>query len=243
MTSEKPKKKYLYVWIDILGFSSLIKTGEQKTYEKTIELVNDFRNAFKKTGPEFLIPISDGIVLIFDVEKNKIGIKNIFKKIAKTQIEFIINNGKFLRGGFALGTIHEKYYRESKDKKTVFLVSNGLVNAYEIESNFINYPIIGTNEATKEQLDKIKRMEGNKDNFMLVKINSQEGGFLYAIDFLKEIESNKKNEFVNIICQKIKEFSNNEKILNKYIWLLRYYETRIGEKGTKCNEYLKGVLL
>ena len=244
MTSDSQVGKYLYIWIDILGFGDFVKKGNSETHEKMINLVNSFRNKFSKIEitPEILIPISDGIVVVFELNK----IELIFETIAKTQLEFILQEQEFLRGGFAVGTIAYEKYKEieknptpDKDnkKQTIFLVSNGLVDAYNIESNLISYPIIGTT------IETIKNINSDINYFNLKKINGKNGGLLYVIDFLGYLEEAEKEKFEKIICEKLKQFSDNEKILQKYIWLLKYYEAKFNKKGKLCNEYLKDVLL
>ena len=111
MTSDSQVGKYLYIWIDILGFGDFVKKGNSETYEKMINLVNSFRNKFSKIEitPEILIPISDGIVVVFELNK----IELIFETIAKTQLEFILQEQEFLRGGFAVGTIAYEKYKKS----------------------------------------------------------------------------------------------------------------------------------
>jgi len=239
------ENKYLYIWIDILGFGDFVKKGNTTTYNKMIDLVDSFRDKFSniKLTPEVLIPISDGMVIVFKLE----NIELIFETIAKAQLEFILEMQEFLRGGFAVGTIaNEKYIKieenptSDKDnkKQTIFLVSNGLIDAYNIESNLINYPIIGTT------IETIKNIDSNISYFNLKKINGKNGGLLYVVDFLEHLQQDaEKEKFKKIICNKIKEFSHNEKVLQKYIWLLKYYEVKFSENGELCNKYLKDILL
>jgi hypothetical protein len=254
------KNRYLYIWIDILGFSDYVKKGNEEVYERMIDLVNSFRNKFNemKLKPEILIPISDGIVIVFELKnKNPEHINKIFKTIAKTQLKFILEKQEFLRGGFAVGTICDHKYKkmikdmpnEERDiqKQTIFLVSNGLIEAYIVESSLISYPIIGsTIKVIRDINEDINFTINNKSDinyFNLQKINGKNGGLLYIIDFLKYIEDAEKEKFKRIICKKIEEFANKENILQKYVWILRYYEKKFNEEGLLCNKYLDGVLL
>lgn len=226
--------KYLYVWLDILGFSDIL--DKQDSYKELIELLKDFRNKFegieltKKT-----LTISDGIVLIFELNDNINSLNEIFKNIAKIQEEFVLEKNYFLRGGMAVGTIEEN----EQDDGLKYLISNALSKAYNLESKFVKYPVIATNESEIKKLNQLYFAEEGIEQFGLLKSystssKSEKKEHIYFIDFISD------KRFESILKVGLKKHQSSPQVLEKYIWLYRYYNQKF-ESNT--NSHIGGISL
>ncbi len=214
--------KYLYIWIDILGFSDIL--NDETKYQELIELIKEFRNKFTTLQNTKTLTISDGVVLIFELD-NYTLLKELFKKIAIIQQEFILNKKYFLRGGMAVGTISEM----EQDKDLKYLVSNALSKAYQTETHFIKYPIIGITSNEMKKIYQEFKIIG-KEQFGLLKsygIKSQisKEEHIYFIDYMSE-------DFNDIIKLNLDKYKSSPNILEKYIWLQRYYDNKYNNDST-----------
>lgn len=212
--SLEDKKKYLYIWIDILGFSDILR--DENKYSELIDLIEKFRDKFEaNNNTEQTLTISDGIVLIFRLSSIEV-ILNIFEEISKIQKEFIIENKYFLRGGMAIGTIQEN----TKNKDLKFLISNGLSKAYNLESKFVKYPVIALDDkGLKDLKDFFKIINNNEETFGLIKAHANSSinnKYIYFIDFIDK-------EFKELIEINLKKYQSFPQVLDKYIWLFRYF--------------------
>lgn len=210
--------KYLYVWIDILGFSNIL--NDEKRYKELIRLLKSFRNKFENISTTTkTLTISDGVVLIFDLKSNLLS--DIFLDIAKIQEKFILEEKYFLRGGMAIGTIEES----EQNSELKYLISNALSKAYNIESKSVKYPIIAT---TQKELDELNNFFYNKlevEQFGLKKSYSAKSQIgkednIYFIDFIND------RRFENILKECLSKYQSSPDILEKYIWLYRYYNQK-----------------
>lgn len=213
------KKQYLYVWLDILGFSDIL--DQEDRYIELIDLLKEFRKQFENLEyTAKTLTISDGIVLIFDMREIQDiqDLKNIFLKISEIQENFILDKGYFLRGGMAIGTIEDN----EEDENLKYLISNALSKAYNLESKFVKYPIIATNE---EELKKINDHflinSDDLERFGLFRCHSIQSSksnkkYIYFIDFMNN------DKFKDIIKINLDRYQSSPKILEKYIWLHRY---------------------
>lgn len=226
--------KYLYVWIDILGFSDIL--DKPTRYKELIDLIKAFREKFDNMQfTTKTLTISDGIVLIFKLNNNDKELRRIFENIAKVQEEFIIDKEYFLRGGMAIGTIEEN----ERDDNLKYLISNALSKAYNFESKFVKYPIIATNEDEIKKLRKYLKIDKDLENFGLLKSYSDlsnlgKDNYLYFIDFINNIK------FETILKNNLLKHQSSPKILEKYIWLYRYCNQKL---ELNPDSQIGGVLL
>lgn len=256
LMEEIEKKEFLYVWIDILGFKNELLKEDEGVYNRLFEIKNNFKEHFSEPTLKAIVSISDGLVLVWSIDND---LKEIFQQLAKLQLNFILENNYVIRGAISVGTISEKLYRQyvSKDSDNekyeiekvenknndIFLISNGLVKAYEMESKEIKWPIIATDLETIERLRSIKRINNENEFFGLQKINGNNKMYLYMIDFLEHLED-KQMEYENFLLKKLNENQNNRKIFEKYYWLLEYYKNRMGSNVfEKFREFYDGVLI
>jgi len=240
---EIEKKEFLYIWIDILGFRNELSTEDEKIYNKLFDIRNAFKQHFKKLNLETIIPISDGLLLVFNIKENKLN--EIFLSLARLQIEFILEYKYVIRGAVSIGTVSNSLYYENNREKDIFLISNGLVKAYEMESKEIKWPIIAIDYETIEKLREIKRINNNNEFFGLQKINgNNEKMYLYMIDFLEYLDESKQIEYENFLLTELNAHQNNRKIFEKYYWLLEYYKKKTNNNVfEKFIEFYDGVLI
>jgi len=245
--------KFLYIWIDILGFRNDLSTESEEVYNKLFDIKKSFKKHFEKLKLETIVSISDGLLLVWDIKGNKLD--EVFINLAKLQIDFILEYKYVIRGAISIGVISNSLYylynsnkenKESKDiyKEDIFLISNGLVKAYEMESKDIKWPIIATNYETIEKLREIKKINDNNEFFGLQKINGNNDMYLYMIDFLEYLDENKQIEYENFLLTKLNEHKTERKIFEKYYWLLEYYKKKTNNNVfEKFREFYDGVLI
>ena len=150
---DNQNNQFIYIWIDILGFREELKTEDEDIYERLFKIRDKFNNKFSESeiNAEEIFSISDSLVIVCNLS---INLNQLVEVLARLQIGFILEQKKLIRGAIAIGRIAQKLYYENKDRKRdVFLISNGLVEAYKLESQYVNWPIIAT---TDEVLKKIR---------------------------------------------------------------------------------------
>jgi len=241
---EIENKKFLYIWIDILGFRNKLLSENEKIYNQLFEIRNKFKEHFISSTLETIISISDGLVLVWDLDDNNLD--EIFKQLAELQMQFILEYGYVIRGAISVGIISNELYRKylEEHNNDIFLISNGLVKAYEMESKDIKWPIIATNIKTIEELRSIKRILNEREFFELQKINGNNEMYLYMIDFLDYLDEDKQIEYENFLLTKLNESKTNKRIFEKYYWLLEYYKNKTNKDiFEKFKEFYNGVLI
>ena len=169
----KNKGKSIFIWIDILGFSEAVE--EESRYNELSNVLAKFKSCFDEGSGYKSRIISDGIVLQIS-PSNANALRQIFKSIGEQQYKFICENKYFVRGGIAIGTIIE----EDKNKN---IIGNGLARAVKMESKHVNWPVIGTNKKTIEELQEML-CGGSYDCFDLAKAFNANGDDLFFIDFI-----------------------------------------------------------
>ncbi|BAK71807.1 hypothetical protein [Aliarcobacter butzleri] len=225
----------IFIWLDILGFAEAV--NEDKQYKILSDLLNKFQNLF--FGSNFYKPtiISDGMVLYIE-EPQKVKLKTVLKEIAEKQFNFILENKFFIRGGIGVGTKYSEDDKQDKDVRNSMFISNGLARSVKLESSFINWPVIGIDEANLSLIREIYGINKEDEFFGLSRGYNQNGQSMFFIDFIEE-----KQEYFTLLQNKIHEFEKkeNQHIRNKYIWLLRYYLHKY--KDQVVNKSLEGIVL
>lgn len=219
----------LFIWLDVLGFAEAVDNVEK--YRELSELLKKFQSLFVESNKYNTKIISDGLIL-YTKEPTQEVISLIFKEIAEKQIEFILKNKYFIRGGIAVGS---KY--ESEDITDEF-ISNGLARAYNLESSSIDWPLIATDEKNIYRLKKMFKIDKEKELFGLEKAYNKNGKTIYFIDFIKE-----NKIYLKLLEEKIFEFEKTPSVRNKYVWLLRYYLHKYENNKKDIDESLKGIVL
>lgn len=245
--------KHLYIWLDILGFSEEVNREVDSGSANGSALPNLLQK-FKKTfiddlwRLQYIVEgkmISDGIVLDLGVfaEKYK-TLKEIFEQIGEKQLSFMLEEGRLIRGGMALG---KTLPLEKESEKEGHYISSGLTRAYGIESKHTHWPIIAT---TKQQLDEMKKilnMDDFANPFGLVETFNKNAEKIYFIDFLCNSHDYKSYaKCLEILLNKVVDdnmMSDNQKakIYDKHIWLFQYLRTK--DQSCDIHSFFQGVVL
>lgn len=93
----------LYIWLDLLGFSSELEKRENK--EELSNKLEIFRSTFSNISKKKM-HLSDGILIAIDILRTpwdieKIG--KIFEQLAEGQISLFVNHERIIRGGIGIG--------------------------------------------------------------------------------------------------------------------------------------------
>lgn len=236
------KYKYIYIWLDILGFRNELEKGNEEIYNDLFDIRDKFFDKFQelKVYTKESFQISDGIVFVCETT---INFKKLIEIISKLQMEFILEKKKLIRGAISLGTISKKLYENEKYEKRksdIFLISNGLANAYKLESEYIIWPVIAT---TEEILNGIRKFNhSDKNELFGLKRMFGKGSILYFVDFLENISSEKRVKFEEFLENSIKEYKGQKRIFEKYYWLLKYYMKKMKQiEESLSNDYLISI--
>ncbi|MGE4287000.1 MAG: hypothetical protein AB7F23_10440 [Phycisphaerae bacterium] len=223
------RNKTIFIWIDILGFADSIDKEDDTNNGSVAQTLETFISAFSPPDGSLYTStqISDGIIIALTEEAIEMNsnpsseIRELWAEIGKRQLDFILKNNTFLRGGIALGKLHG-------GDKNKYILSNGLARAHKIESSCISWPIVGTNEQQLENLREAIRCNDNEEIFGLAKSFNAKGGSIYFIDFLGHIESHSYEcqKLLVAIIEGLKKFKGEPKVQAKYVWLLRYYQSK-----------------
>lgn len=208
--SSKEYNQQLFIWIDILGFSSIVDKPEN--YTELASILDNFKNSFAYIQGCQAEVISDGIIINIDIS-NRDTINRVFKSIGEKQYDFILKDRYFIRGGIAVGS------RLEPDQNNKSYISNGLARAVKIENTKINWPIVGTNKNYLDKIRKVLNIQDPDENFNLIKCFNKNGEDIYFIDFINE----ENESFYNLIDKKITSHVDETSVRDKYVWLLRYY--------------------
>lgn len=221
----------IFIWLDILGFSDAIE--DESRYEELAELLEKFQSLFNEGDGYDTTIISDGIILQITNPDYESFIENI-KDIGHKQFRFICENEEFIRGGISVGTkLKDNKGIEDKNR----FISNGLARAVKIEGTYVSWPVIGTYNKVLSAIRTLFQINNDQEDFKLTKGFNEYGDKLYFIDFLKE----ENDVYYKLLNKKVKNFRDDYKALNKYLWLLRYYHNRFGSNN--LDESLAGTVI
>jgi len=228
----------IVAFIDILGFSNIIKEYETNEQSNILNDLYDTLNFAIKYSFDYLKDIpthteltelleykmfSDCICVSLPYFNNGYDFYQQFYSIvtiAKTYQLLMMQKGFFVRGGISSGS----YY---SDKNMIF--SGGLVNAYNIEKK-AEYPIIAVDNNTLKTLYNYKYKDANylifKSSFIIAK-NNPDIVFINPFDLLDNAPnyySNILKGIDNILKQESKELSSTSVLAN--IEKMAYKQTK-----------------
>ena len=219
-TNQSSKEEYLFIWIDILGFSGIVE--DDNKYNELYNILKKFQALFNNSHLYSTKIISDGLILFEKITKNEFTkIIEIIDDLSLKQFQFIKENGHFIRGGIAMGTKFEEIIIDGKekDKENIF-ISNGLARAYNLESNNIQWPIIGINDKYLNLMKEYFNIHDNNETYNLKKAFNNNGESIYFINFIPDFED---QEYLELLYRSIEINKDKASVRNKYIWLLRHY--------------------
>ncbi|MCD4819394.1 MAG: hypothetical protein K8S23_11950 [Candidatus Cloacimonetes bacterium] len=225
-------QKSIFIWIDILGFSDALE--DETSYKELSENLEIFQSHFNTCEEFDTRLISDGLVL-YIINPRPSNFKKILSIVGKKQIEFILETNQFIRGGIAIGT---KYESQNDNSQNIF-ISNGLARAVKIESQIVNWPIIGTDSKNLTEIKNNFNISEDDFNLNICRCLNKRGEDVYFIDFLNHLED--KHKYYSLLSSKIEEFSKKPVVRDKYIWLLKYLKHRFEKTNTP--DSIEGIVL
>lgn len=199
-------KTYIVAFIDILGFSSMVKhdcettNGEQRYVESLHTIYLKTKNLKETIEGLQLIQFSDSVVLAIPYSKDNYVI--MLKIISNYQYD-LLKTGILCRGGISYG----KHFSTEG-----FLFSNGLIDAYRLESKVASTPRV---VVSKELIELIPITDDDS------KYVSQERDGVCFVQYLNGVNFNDNWEAISGAISD--NLSQNPSIRNKQIWLIDYY--------------------
>ena len=250
---KKEYQKAIVTFIDILGFSNMVRSEECHSIYKKIALLNTFNNrkqleeggckeCYEGRNKPSSFSFSDSIVRVRPIyEDHENDVLNVYLgdeladeiwDMGYMQIELLKYN-ILLRGGISIGDI---YF--NNDKSVIY--GDALIDAYKLESNVAKYPrIILDIKNICEEFGKVERFSLSSSNEYVIRTikkltRKAEGGIRY-IDYLGICESDNNNgqegfiEYLSCAHKKLIENtlkgSGNEEYRRKYIFLKQYHNS------------------
>lgn len=202
-------KQYLVAFIDLLGFSSMVAhdcetpNGEQKYIESLYDCHMETRG-LKVEHPDLqLIQFSDSVV--FALPYSIDNYISIVSMISDYQYN-LLKKGILCRGGVSYG---KHFFTED------FLFSNGMIEAYRLESQVALSPRV----VISNDLIELVKPKLNTQGANVPLLFEQDG--LWFIHYLSGRDSSETwGAISNVIPS---ELSSSSSIRSKQIWLIDYY--------------------
>ncbi|MBS4028501.1 MAG: hypothetical protein KGZ58_07670 [Ignavibacteriales bacterium] len=231
----------IVVFLDILGFSSLLPDFEKEALENNDStqpnyreseslnrLINIFENVTRLIKNEnyngYLF--SDNICITVDyivdeTEKPDLFVE-IMELISRLMNEFV-SEGYFLRGGVDAGWF--------LDVDSI-AIGVPLVNAYKLETEKAIFPRVAISDYYKSIIDDYKQKSKLNDTSDLLSTNYFKkdnaihylNSFYYISNFEDKFSKiNYLQTYSEILRNKIDEYKTNSKFLSKYIWVAKEF--------------------
>ena len=209
--SNKNFEFFFVAYLDILGFSKMVESDIQNPYNshlffpKLFDVFKEIQSNYDGENNLQVIQFSDSVVFAIPYEKEN------FSRFVKTVGEFqynLFSQGLLCRGGLSFG---KHFYKDG------FLFSNGLIEAYKIESNLSRYPRI---VISNDLLDSLFP-HGFESEHQIVKENDN----TYFIDFIPNNNLQKSAEYLYEILSK--NSSSDASVNEKHRWLCEYFDYKI----------------
>lgn len=243
-------KRALISFIDILGFKNLIASSDYAAVAKKLEAVKRFSGPEADEDGEGLEPhfiqFSDSIIRIrpLDGKANSdfpSGI--IFHELYDLVLMQgeLVKHGVCLRGGIAIGDVHY-------DDKTIF--GPGFVRAYEMESQYANFPRIVLDPQVLRELlvnkTLIARHHDVTEEIRYIRnLVQKDADGLFFVDYLNafideldhpEFEPDFLRDHKQLVLSGLDKAEQLSGVAAKYLWLANYHNRLARSIG---NEWFK----
>ncbi len=236
--------KHLFVFMDILGYKSIVDEAENNIEDaahiiKNIdELVSDcIKKQLDRSHKDFktdYVIFSDSICVSIPIVKAQ---EDEYMDCLAERLQFLtyivaniqlyaLEYGIMLRGAITIGN----YFRNEN-----IMFSKALIDAYSAESKQAIYPrVILYHESSDELLTayvKAKITYGEflylqeDEDFVFVNYLANANEF-YSSMFIRELVTKQRD----IIEQEIIKFKDEDALLTKYAWLMNYHNTILHKK-------------
>ncbi|EFG85473.1 hypothetical protein F1645_13600 [Novacetimonas hansenii] len=231
----------IVTFIDILGFRNIVRERSPEEIQEIVNLVqrhagSDEEELARKDGFDFdhdtpwtrTSFFSDSVVRVrpYDAEIHDGSLFHELLNLVHAQAE-LVNQGIFIRGGLTAGKL---YLRDN------VLFGPAMIQAYDLESKFANYPRIVIDPITIDALKTDARLR-NEDHTpdeelkSVRKLLRRGDDGLHYVDYLYAFrdEMDEYEEFPaflkrvkNHIVANATAASENLGILQKYLWAAKY---------------------
>ncbi len=213
--------KFLVAFVDILGFTSMIEhdpNGERfipmidNAIKSAFHYANTIRNMGNPTNLNYRV-FSDNICFWMPLTTHTLSLAVMISVLSEFQLS-LLSSGVLCRGGLAVGFHYASEY---------ILYGPALVEAVRLEHTAI-YPCISISNSIVEDIHLV----GVPLQFHQYHKLTYDGpwfvNYLSKIFFVeKESSLRIIEQHHNIITQRISEFSENPRILSKYIWAANFH--------------------
>ncbi len=230
MNSDIKVSEHLIAFIDILGTSDKLCSGDIKQQNKIVQIIKDIVMGAKSKYPFFagniadklkVFTFSDNILLAFDMKNATEGQKEIPQFIIYAAcIQYLaLAQGFLVRGAIKLGDLYT-------DLASNFVCGKGLVEVYNLERNAKDPKIITEDRAILSRKDLIV-LHDNKTKPLF--IMDKQGNNSYFIDYLQLSFVDKSTEiYIERLFNRYNvdmkiDNTADEKIKSKHIWHKHYF--------------------
>jgi len=240
----------IVVFLDVLGFKDMIyefesealgndditavEFHESSSLNKYIDILNDAISLIRNASSNYYL-FSDNICITLNYIENENSLIDVIKLIC-TLIREFSKEGYFLRGGIDVG-----WFFDTDD----IAVGTPLINSYVLESNKAVYPRILLSQSFIDSLSDDTMLSKLSDlNLFLkdyyIKKDPEYSYINYFYYITSYDEKDSKIDFLTfykeLISKKIKDFSENNRVKEKYIWLAKEFNNFIDMYSTHFNQ-------
>jgi len=218
-------KKQIVAFIDVLGFSNIVYSGNDEALKDYFSyVIEEFAGDRKKYKFEYIL-ISDAIVIYTDC--NKSNLQQLCIAIGKLQMKLIMR-GIVMRGGISFGNLFI-----DGDKNVI--VGSALINAYKLEQE-AGYPRVVLDRGfIKEFYDSAKDMLNKNNNRLLIDPPHPYEADLPYIYFTRKLALVMQPKKLQIVVDLMAKNLSENRNAKKYLWLKSHIEMAINQQL----EYLK----
>lgn len=230
MAEEYSYERRIVCFIDILGFSNLVKDTEDNGFRghsnllnvcEALNMLDDFRLTMSeamKAKDVRSTQFSDSVVISFPWNEEDNSIVSAILLIKNYQVFLIMQHGVILRGGITIGDIihNEK-----------MIVGPAMIDAYTLESKYAINPRIIIDYQVVSMFGKAYgRCRKKNKNIDTTMINIDDDNLFY-IDYFNFSERDRTggffyhNDYLHLLKRMVAENEDNEddRIREKYLWM------------------------
>ena len=226
--SEKKYKMSVVAFIDILGFTEMIKKSAESPNEyaqiwSALRVMKRWKKDHKKKDSKTISTtmFSDSIVISNSSDNIMNALKNIIEDVMYLQ-EDLLRHEILCRGGISIGKLYH-----SKNK----MFGPAFLEAYRLESEAAKYPRIILLKSAVEHFIKNNNSTDNdsalfndiQNDYLL--FDKEPPDILY-VDYLHKFIT-KRNQEIEFFLRNELEQPKADNVISKYKWLMNYWESFI----------------
>lgn len=224
--------KSVVAFIDVLGFSSMVRKAEHSEEElrkleelisilkDSVDILNRGSKKLNVKAPDYIY-ISDTIILHMKIDENEISASEVLERVIIRCIQLallIMKMGYFVRGGVAMG----KSWRDINN-----IVGSAYMEAYNIESKAAEYPCVMLSDKASKIWAKVvgkRKKEGGweaicfktteKENYYVDILNDQYMQTPFISECIDNIVENYRQFYAKSIERLKQKYNESEKEYN-----------------------------